>query len=302
MKTARKKMRTNEEIKSKVLLINDYFKNLIREKSYYDSIYKAMDYSLMAGGKRLRPVLSLSTFEIFSDDFKVILPFAAAIEMIHTYSLIHDDLPCMDNDDLRRGKPTNHKVFGESLALLAGDALLNTAFETMTSFICYEKCDTKRGLAAMKEIANASGVNGMIGGQVIDIESENVKCEIDKLYAMHSLKTGALISASCAIGAILGSGSESDKIKCIEYGENLGLAFQIADDILDVEGDESVLGKPVGSDQANNKATFISHFGVDKCRELVKIYTDKAVSSISAYGTKSSFLTQLAYSLCDRKK
>lgn len=260
-------------------------------------IYEAEKYSLMAGGKRLRPVIMMMTAKMCGLSPEKVLPFAAAIEMIHTYSLIHDDLPSMDNDDLRRGKPTNHKVFGEAIAILAGDALLTKAFETAASTSC-EEISPKQVIRAISVLSQAAGDNGMIGGQVVDIESRNEDEEL--LKYLHSLKTGALIKASGVIGAIL-AGASDEKIGAVEsFCGNLGIAFQIQDDILDVVGDEAELGKPIGSDAENDKSTYVTLFGVEKAEEMAEEYTNKAIESLSIF-EDSSELCNLAKKLMGRK-
>ncbi|MBQ7986857.1 MAG: polyprenyl synthetase family protein [Clostridia bacterium] len=260
-------------------------------------IYQAEEYSLMAGGKRLRPVIMMMTAKMCGKSPELVLPFAAAIEMIHTYSLIHDDLPAMDNDDLRRGKPTNHKVYGEAMAILAGDALLTKAFETAASFDD-ETVSKERVLRAISTLAIASGDNGMIGGQVVDIESRNEDEEL--LKYLHSLKTGALIRASGVIGAIL-AGATEEQIKAVDsFCENLGIAFQIQDDILDVTGSEEELGKPIGSDAENDKSTYVTLFGVEKAEKLAEEYTNKAIESLSIF-EENGELVALAERLMGRK-
>ncbi len=267
--------------------------------SLYSEIFKAMKYSLNAGGKRIRPVLVLEFARIFGADIEKTMPFAVAIEMIHTYSLIHDDLPCMDDDDLRRGRPTNHKVFGEACAVLAGDALLNRAFEHILNNAKDILSETI--LAAMKCLANASGANGMIGGQIIDIEGENRDLTIDETTLLQSMKTGALIRASAVMGCILGCAGE-DMIKVAEeYADNIGLAFQIKDDILNVEGDINLLGKDVGNDEESGKSTFVKLLGIDECKKRVELLTEKAVDSAKKL-PESDFLISLAYMLLSREK
>lgn len=260
------------------------------------TIYEAMLYSIKAGGKRLRPVIMMLTAKMLGMEPEKVLPFAAAMEMIHTYSLIHDDLPSMDNDDLRRGKPTNHKVFGEATAILAGDALLTKAFEVAAWNI--QDAEPMRVVRAMECLATAAGADGMVGGQIIDIESHNEDLEL--LKYLHSLKTGAIIRASGVIGAILAGGNE-EQIKAIDsYCYNLGIAFQIQDDILDVTGSEEELGKPIGSDEANNKSTYVTLCGLEKAQQLVDEYTKKAVDSLKIF-ENSGELLELAYKLVGRK-
>ena len=246
--------------------INDYLENYFREKGTYNKIiYDSCSYSLNIGGKRIRPILLALSHYIYKEDYKKVMKMAAAIEMIHTYSLIHDDLPCMDNDDLRRGKPTNHVKFQENIAVLAGDALLNEAMILMMEYALKNK---ENSLKAASIIAVAAGAEGMIGGQVVDIISEGKTISKDELKYMHSKKTGALIKAAILAGATLANAPECDLNVLEEYGEKLGLVFQIKDDILDVVGDAKVLGKNTHADEENDKTNFISVFGLDKCNEL----------------------------------
>ncbi len=264
------------------------------------SIYDAMNYSLTAGGKRLRPVLSLAVCSMLNGDEVAVLPFACAIELIHTYSLIHDDLPCMDNDDFRRGKPTSHKVFGEAMAVLSGDGLLNLAFEkmleeTIRDADCYYRAKTAR------LIADAAGTNGMILGQVIDLESENKDISYDRLCDMHQKKTGALIRAAVLAPAELFNAPEEIKKALESYARAIGLAFQIKDDILDFEGDSAVLGKTTGKDSKNHKSTFVTLLGREKARELLKASVDQALESIKPLGD-TAFLDQMAVYIAEREK
>ncbi len=261
-----------------------------------DKLREAMRYSLMAGGKRVRPVLTLEFCRYFGGDVSSAMPFACAIEMIHTGSLIHDDLPCMDDDDLRRGKPTNHKVFGEATAVLAGDALLAAAFEAALGADCPASVRVRAAMA----LAEASGENGMVAGQVLDMEAEGKTLTADELTRLCTLKTGMLIEAACVIGAIAAGADESQCARASEYGRALGLAFQIQDDLLDVEGSTEELGKPVGSDETNTKCTFATCLGTEKCRRLVEEYSRKAIDAVSGPG--GDFLREFAYSLQNRRK
>ena len=268
-----------------------------------NKIYESMRYSVFAGGKRLRPFLTLKVCEIVNGNYEKALPFASAIEIIHTYSLIHDDLPCMDDDDLRRGKPTNHKVFGEGMAVLAGDGLLNFAYELMISQAVKNINESDKYLKAMSEIANSSGIYGMIGGQVVDIISENTKVGENVLNFIHNHKTSALIEASIVSGGILG-GADEDEIKALRsYGKAIGLGFQIRDDILDKIGDIQELGKDIGSDEDNNKVTYISLFGLEgaikKSKELCET-AKKSLAVIDKAGV--NILEQLADYLTYREK
>ena len=288
----------NSKIESYIKLTEEGLKKYNPETDNLQSIiYKAMNYSLLAGGKRIRPILCLEFCRVFGGDINEAMPFACALEMIHTYSLIHDDLPAMDNDDLRRGRPTNHKVYGEAYAILAGDALLNKAFEIVSSDIMENKaCQLK----AILYLAKCSGTEGMIGGQIVDLESENQKIEIDTLKYLHSLKTGALIKASCVAGAIVG-GADEEKIKTVEeYADMLGIAFQIKDDILDVIGDAATLGKNIGSDAESGKSTYVSIFGLEKSEELCSVYTKNALSALKKIGGETELLEYLTKSLLSR--
>ena len=262
-------------------------------------IYEAMRYSLFAGGKRLRPVLMWEACRACGGSWTDVEPFACALEMIHTYSLIHDDLPAMDNDDLRRGLPTNHIKFGEATAILAGDSLLNKAFEITAS----EKyAYPERALKAIAVLSEASGTEGMIGGQVLDLESENRSISPEELKRIHRLKTGALIRAACVIGGII-AGADDVELNALDvYAENLGIAFQIQDDILDVTGSEEELGKPIGSDKESGKNTYVSLYGLEESKRLVQEYSDKAEKALGVFGDKAGFLVELAEYLVNRRK
>ena len=259
------------------------------------SIYDAMRYSLYAGGKRIRPMITLACCEALGGDFKAALCYGCAIEMIHTYSLIHDDLPCMDNDELRRGKPTNHIVFGEDMAVLAGDALLNYACESVLN----SRIDNpSMNLKALKIIYTASGAEGMIGGQVMDMAAEKEPISCDALSLLHKKKTGALISAAASLGAI---SAQREQDIFSEYAQSLGLAFQIRDDILDIEGDALTFGKPIRSDEKNNKTTYVTLYGIDGAKKKLKEETDRAIQSLDFLQDKGEFLRNLALYLLERK-
>ena len=279
----------NEKIEYIETLLNKY---MPKEQGYQKTIIEAMNYSLKAGGKRLRPILTLESCKIVGGNEEEAIPFAIAIEMIHTYSLIHDDLPALDNDDLRRGKPTNHKVFGEGMATLAGDALLNYAFELMLSS-SIDKKDSNKYLKAINEVAKHAGIYGMIGGQVVDVESENKIIDKDKLDFIHLNKTAAMIVACMKAGAIVGGASEEQLEKVTKYGRNIGLSFQIVDDILDITGDEDKLGKPIGSDIENHKSTYPSLLGLEKSRKIARQLIEEAKSSIDGLSSEIDFLNQL---------
>ena len=265
-------------------------------------LFKAMRYSLLAGGKRIRPSLLLEFCGVCGGDQEAALPFACAVEMIHTYSLIHDDLPCMDDDAMRRGRPSNHVVFGEAQALLAGDALLTMAFETMLSPECVAAAGAERAAAAAGILARAAGAYGMAGGQMIDLESEGKRVGAETLIRMDEGKTGALIVASAGMGCVLAGAGERELHAAEAYAKSIGLAFQITDDILDVEGEEASLGKPVGSDEQNEKSTYVSTLGLQKARGLVRELTAAAVSALGVFGDRGSYLKELAVKLSVRKK
>lgn len=288
-----------EILKEHIELIDRQLDKYLEGKDNPQSIiYEAMRYSVFAGGKRLRPVLMLLVCRMCGGDVNDVLPFACALEMIHTYSLIHDDLPAMDNDDLRRGRPTSHKKFGEAAAILAGDALLNKAFEVMSD---YSGNDTARALKAISIIAHSSGAEGMIGGQVVDIISENREITLDELRYLHLNKTGAIIRSACAAGAVM-AGAGDDEIKAVDrFAENLGIAFQIQDDILDVTGTEEELGKPIGSDAEEGKNTYVSLLGIEKAEEMSKEYSESAKHALDIFGEKSDILKQLTDYLTNRR-
>ena len=261
-----------------------------------EKMAEAMRYSALAGGKRIRPVLTLEFCRLCGGKPEDVLPFAAALEMIHTYSLIHDDLPCMDDDDLRRGKPTSHKMFGEAIAVLAGDALLTRAFEVASSPEYVSQLPVDRVLDAIHTLASKAGVMGMIGGQVLDMEGETNLPDLDGLIRLQNLKTGALIRAAAQLGCIIGGGTAEQKRAANDYASALGLAFQIRDDMLDVEGDEALLGKATGADAAHEKATFPGLIGMEPCRQRVNELTQHATSVLSVFDD-TDFLKQLAYDL-----
>lgn len=262
-----------------------------------DKIFQAMEYSLMSGGKRLRPILLMAAADSISNDGEKFLPIACALEMIHTYSLIHDDLPAMDNDDYRRGKLTNHKVFGEATAILAGDGLLTLAFEVMTR---QKDIEPKILIEVIHEIATAAGIAGMIGGQSIDLQSEGKHINMMTLRKMHIGKTGALFLAAIRSGAIL-AGAPKEKLDALtKYAENFGLAFQITDDILDVTGDEKSLGKPVGSDAKNGKSTYVTLMSLDEAKFLAEKTAGTAVDALKDFGNEANFLRELVKYLIGR--
>jgi geranylgeranyl diphosphate synthase, type II len=273
------------------------------EGAFPTSLHKAIRYSLFAGGKRIRPILSMAAFEAVGGKGDGILPFACALEMIHTYSLIHDDLPAMDNDDYRRGKPTCHKVFGEAVGILAGDALLTEAFQLMTNQTIKE-LSKHRGelvLNVIHEVAQASGISGMVGGQVLDIESEGKKVDFPTLQYIHTHKTGALILVSVRVGAKIG-GADEETLKALTYyGEGVGLAFQIADDILNIEGEAAQLGKKTGSDLFRRKATYPSLFGVEASKRKAEELVEMSVNAIGSLGAEAEPLREIARFVLSRE-
>lgn len=294
-----------EELQQKVEHINDVLEKFLpAEEGQQRIIFEAMNYSVRAGGKRLRPILMEETYHMFGGSSAVIEPFMAAIEMIHTYSLVHDDLPAMDNDEYRRGKKTTHAVYGEAMGILAGDALLNLAYETAAKAFDMEVADT-RVARAFAVLAKKAGVYGMVGGQVVDVESEKSDdCSItrEKLDFIYRLKTGALIESSMMIGAIL-AGASSDEVSRVEQiAAKLGLAFQIQDDVLDVTSTLEVLGKPVGSDEKNNKATYVTFEGLDKAVSDVERISKEAEEQLDDFGYDDAFLKELFEYLIHREK
>lgn len=284
----------NELLKKKNIIeeaLKEYFPI---NNDFHKTVFESMGYSINAGGKRLRPVLMMEVCKILGGDIKDVLPFACSIEMIHTYSLIHDDLPAMDNDDYRRGKLTNHKVYGEGIAILAGDGLLNLAFETMIESTLKNEFKDNRGIKATYEIIRASGVNGMIGGQIVDLESEGKRVSKEVLEFIHLNKTSALIEASVKAGAIIGGASQAKFKALSEYARCIGLAFQVVDDILDVIGNEEELGKKVGSDIEKEKSTYPSLYGLEKSKEIAKDLIDKSLQSLDIFDEKADFLRELS--------
>lgn len=294
-----------EELQQKVEHINNVLEKFLpAEEGQQRIIFEAMNYSVRAGGKRLRPILMEETYHMFGGSSAVIEPFMAAIEMIHTYSLVHDDLPAMDNDEYRRGKKTTHAVYGEAMGILAGDALLNLAYETAAKAFDMEVADA-RVARAFTVLAKKAGVYGMVGGQVVDVESEKSDdCPItrEKLDFIYRLKTGALIESSMMIGAIL-AGVSSDEVSRVEQiAAKLGLAFQIQDDVLDVTSTLEVLGKPVGSDEKNNKATYVTFEGLDKAVSDVERISKEAEEQLDDLGYDDAFLKELFEYLIHREK
>lgn len=291
-------------LQTKKHIIDDALERFLPgEDNYPTVIFQALRYSLLAGGKRIRPALCLATLEALgAEDLECsVLPVACALEMIHTYSLIHDDLPAMDNDDCRRGRPTSHRVFGEDIAILAGDALLTEAFGLLSSPELRAAVAPDRILAVIHEIATSAGYFGMIGGQVVDIRSEGTTVDAETLYFIHTRKTGALIVASIRAGALLAGAGQETLTALSRYGQNIGLMFQIVDDILNVEGDRSTTGKSTGSDVSRGKVTFPSIFGLDGSREKAGVLVEQALDALSGFDDRAAPLRLLAQHIMKRR-
>lgn len=297
-------MEIREEIENRLDNIETIIqKYLPKEEGYQSTVIEAMNYSIRAGGKRIRPMLMFETYKMFGGKSEVIEPFMAAMEMIHTYSLIHDDLPAMDNDEYRRGQKTTHIVYGEAMAILAGDGLLNLAYETATSAFDIEP-ENRNIARALRILTSKAGIFGMVGGQAVDVETEknhqvNSKERIDFIY---KLKTGALIESSMLIGAILAGATKNEQQLIEQVAANVGLAFQIQDDILDVTSTTEVLGKPVGSDEKNQKVTYVTYEGIEKSKSDVKILSEQAVDKMNSLVVKNEFLSNLLEYLIYREK
>ena len=276
-------------------------KALVEKLNYSQPLYQvvidAMNYSVSIGGKRVRPCLTMEFARILKGDMDAAISMACALEMIHTYSLIHDDLPCMDNDDMRRGMPSCHKKYGEDMALLAGDGLLTHAFLTASS---WKTTSAENVVKCIEILSNCAGVNGMIGGQVIDLLSEDKQVGVDVLLSLNGLKTSKLLEAACMLGCAV-SGVDVKYINAArDFGFNLGIAFQIVDDILDIIGDESLLGKPIGSDADNNKSTFVSLLGLEQAKKEAEDYTNKAIEALEIFGQEANDLRDFANELLNR--
>lgn len=301
-------MEFQDKLNEKVSHINAVLETYLpKEEGFQKTVLEAMNYSVRVGGKRLRPMLMEEVYSAFGGSGDVVEPFMAALEMIHTYSLVHDDLPAMDNDMLRRGKPTTHAVYGEAMGVLCGDALLNFAFET--AFLAFDKTSdsevlTKRIPAALKVLGKKAGIYGMIGGQVCDVEAEKKGLSLseEQLAYIIDNKTGALIECAMMIGAILAGASESEISSLEKVARNVGEAFQIQDDILDVIGDEATLGKPIGSDEKNEKPTYVVLHGIDASKERVKALSDEAIVLLQSLQKETSFLEELINALIYRNK
>ena len=282
--------------------INEELKKYIKNKDVPEKILNSsMEYSLMAGGKRLRPILIVATYEIFKKDIKKCLPYAVAIEMIHNFSLIHDDLPGIDNDDFRHGKLTNHKKYNEATAILAGDGLLNNAYIVISEDL--KKTDSKEIKTKIRVLNEFTlAVDRMIAGEYVDTEYEGKEIQAEYLDYIHENKTGALLKLCVRTGAILAECKEQDLEILTKYAEKIGLAFQIKDDILSEEGNEEILGKPVGNDKAKGKCTYVSKYGIEGAKEKLNKITEEAIEELKIYGKKAEFLNQLAFYIKDRNK
>lgn len=297
-------MNFNEERDNRLIEIEKILRAYLPEETgYAKTLIEAMNYSVLAGGKRLRPMLMRETYQMFGGREKIIEPFMAAIEMIHTYSLVHDDLPAMDNDEYRRGRKTTHVVYGECMAILAGDALLNYAFETAAKAFIMEPENPNIG-TALAVLAGKAGIYGMVGGQTADIEAENMGNQVTREHILyiHEHKTAALVQSAMMIGAIL-AGAEKTQVAVIEkIAYNVGIAFQIQDDILDITSSLEVLGKPVGSDEKNHKTTYVILEGIEKSREDVKTLSEEAIQLLVSFEEKNEFLSELLSHLITRKQ
>lgn len=287
-----------DELSERVKIVDEYMENFLPSDKYPKEIFESMRYSVFAGGKRLRPIMVMEACKAFGGDWKDSMSFACAIEMIHTYSLIHDDLPALDNDDYRRGRLTSHKVFGENMAILAGDALLHHAFETMAQ-ACVRFNDIKY-TKAMLDIAHGAGVYGMVAGQVVDVLSEGKDINKETLDFIHENKTAAMIIGALKAGAEIGGACEEDIAKIERAGKLIGVAFQIQDDILDVISTFDKLGKPIHSDEKNNKITYASMFGVERASEMVSEMSDEAVEILKSMNANTDFLVKLTNYLIKR--
>ena len=291
-----------ENLKKYQDIVNKNLEKHLRNKECLEGVLnESMEYSLMAGGKRLRPILVISTYEIFKKDIEKCMPYSVAIEMVHNFSLIHDDLPGIDNDDFRHGKLTNHKKFNEATAILAGDGLLNNAYIVISNDLKQsQKEELERKIKVFNEFSLA--VDRMIAGEYVDTEYEGKEITKEDLEYIHKNKTGALLKLCVRMGAILAGASDEDLEKLTSYAEKIGLAFQIKDDILSEEGDEKVLGKPVGNDKAMEKCTYVSKYGLEESKEILEKITKEAIEELKSYGNKAEFLKELALYIKNRNK
>ena len=296
-------MNFKEELKKYQDIVEDELKKYIKDKDCPESkLNESMEYSLISGGKRLRPILILATYNLFKNDYNTCMPYAVAIEMVHNFSLIHDDLPAIDNDDFRHGKLTNHKKFNECIAILAGDGLLNYAYNVISDDLknTTDIHELKLKINIFNEFTNA--IDRMIAGEYVDTEFEGKPISSNYLEYMHKNKTGALIRVCVRIGAILGGASEEQLEELTSYAEKIGLAFQIKDDILSEEGDELITGKPVGNDREKNKCTYVTKYGLQESKDILKKIISEAVEITEKYGEKGEFLKELAIYIKDRNK
>lgn len=291
------------EMKERVSYIDEVIKGYLpKEEGFEKTLLSAMNYSILAGGKRIRPMLMLETYRLFGGEQEnEISPFLAAMEMIHTYSLVHDDLPAMDDDDYRRGRLTTHKVYGEAMGILAGDALLNYSFEVAAWAFSGTK-DISRVARAFTVLTQKPGIRGMIGGQAVDVENCDRPMDKDKLDFIYLLKTGALIEGAMMIGAILAGAKDAEVEEIEEAGRKIGLAFQIQDDVLDVIGDEQVIGKPINSDEKNHKTTYVTLFGLEEAKKKVEILSMDAIKVLEKFPKRNKFLEELVRYLIFRDK
>ena len=295
-------MDIRQEIKERTEQIEEILKKYLpAEEGWQKTVIEAMNYSFTAGGKRLRPMLMLETYRMFGGKSEIIEPFMAAIEMIHTYSLIHDDLPAMDDDEYRRGRKTTHVVYGEAMAILAGDGLLNLAYETAVSAVVKSEGNIY-AVRALDILAKNAGIYGMVGGQTVDVENDGVPLKREQLDFIYRLKTGALIQAAMHMGAVLAGATKNEQDAICQIASNIGLAFQIQDDILDVTGTLEEIGKPVGSDEKNEKTTYVTLEGLEKAQADVERLTEEAVELMQRLVVKNEFLTELLQYLVHRKK
>ena len=294
-------MSFKEELRTKTEEIEKLLTTYLpQETGFQKTVLEAVNYSVLAGGKRLRPLLMKETYQMFGGEGKVVEPFMAAMEMIHTYSLVHDDLPAMDNDEYRRGKKTTHAVYGEAMGILAGDALLNLAFETAAG--AFDMETSPRTAKALQILSGKAGIYGMIGGQVVDVESEGQPLSREKLDFIYRLKTSALIEAAMMVGAVLAGASDEEVAAMERVAGDVGLAFQIQDDILDVTSTLEVLGKPIHSDDKNHKTTYVSLEGLDKAKKDVEEISERALSTLASLNHKNAFLEELIRMLITREK
>ena len=299
-------MEFKQKLKEYQILVNNELEKYIKKEECYEKILNnSMEYSLMAGGKRLRAILVIDTYKLFRKDFEKCIPFAMALEMIHNFSLIHDDLPEVDNDDFRHGKPTNHKKFNHATALLAGDALFNQAYVTISNELLKESEqsnyeDLKRKIKVFNELTIA--VDRMVAGEYLDTELENKEISKELLQYIHENKTGALLKISVRMGAILAGASEEEVEKLSKFAEKIGLAFQIKDDILSEEGNPEIMGKPVGNDKEHNKCTYVSFYGLENAKKELDKVIKEALEYLEEYGEEAEFLRELTYYIKNREK